>query len=195
MKIIVTEGPRGVGKTTIVQGLKNHTKECMVMQLSGIKKVEDEREQIFKHYNNLHEFFRKDKDIPYTLFLDRTFITEAVYCNLGFKNYLFDEEFDKLLKEFADTGIEIHFVLLNTNPDNYEERLKRDKVQFQNLTYNKEDSLKESEAFKYYFEKIKTFAAINECFNVYTHEVSNDTEDPLDAVKEIMYWTGLEYNS
>ena len=57
LKIIIIDGARGVGKTTFIQVLKNKVKSCMVHQLSGIEKVENEYELIKKHYDILTDFY------------------------------------------------------------------------------------------------------------------------------------------
>lgn len=171
LKIIIIDGARGVGKTTFIQLLKNKVKSCMVHQLSGIEKVENEYELIKKHYDILTDFYLNSLDIPYTLICDRNFMSQAVYCSkeLGYKDFSFDKEFDEYLDKLKD--VEIIFVHLKTVPSLFEERLKRDKVEFQDLKYDANASIKEQDVFEKYFKKIADKGNVNhkviECDNSY----------------------------
>ena len=184
LQITLIEGARGVGKTRIVQGLKKITKSCMIFQLSGIDKVENEKEYIRNHYLELHRFFNQDRESQYRLYLDRTFTTELMYCRSGFKAYSFDDVFIELLNQLKDYEIEMNFILLTTKEENFITRLnnvdREGKVEYQNLEYKAESSIKEQRTFIQIFNEIKDFGY--DKFHV--HFVENEG-NPDDVVKSI----------
>ena len=60
------------------------------------------------------------------LVFDRTFFTEQVYCSLGYKDYKFDEEYNRLIKKLGALDYNIYFVVLYLKDESlYEKRLRR----------------------------------------------------------------------
>jgi thymidylate kinase len=190
MKLIVIEGARGVGKSTYVQKLRNTIPSTMVMQLTGIEKTKDEYNDTCNHYYSLMDFLEEETDIPYTLVLDRFFFSECVMSKL-YKDYDFTSSFDSLCFMLSKSNIDLTLVLLTLNDDTegdtvfsnskelFEERLQRpDKVEYQNLKYKAEASIKEQELYKEIVHKFKE--DYKDCKNIKVLELSNNYSSDID---------------
>jgi thymidylate kinase len=180
MKLIVVEGARGVGKSTYVQELRNIIPSTMVMQLTGMNKTENEFVNIHEHYCNMMSFLEDEKDMPYNLVMDRFFFSEYVMSKL-YKDYNFCMSANQFSKRLAESGIEVVLVLLTLEgnaadsiEEIFQERLQRpDKVQYQNLKYEAEASVKEQELYKVFIHKFKE--QYNDYKNIKVLELCNDT--------------------
>ena len=51
------------------------------------------KENSFIHKKNNRELVNEETEL--NLVFDRTFFTEQVYCSLGYKDYKFDEEYER----------------------------------------------------------------------------------------------------
>lgn len=134
-KIIIVEGPQGVGKTTFTNLLREKMKATDLYRLSGIKdKTETGHAKIKLKYEKLLEYMENCEDI--NMIFDRTFFTNEVYSRLGYQNYDFSTTYNELLKKL-DTlknieKYDIYLVILYlSNEAQYEQRIKRDKHEYQ----------------------------------------------------------------
>lgn len=134
-KIIIVEGPQGVGKTTFTNLLREQMKATDLYRLSGIKdKTETGRAKIKLKYEKLLEYMENCEDI--NMVFDRTFFTNEVYARLGYQNYEFSSIYNDLLYKL-DTlqnldKYEIYLVILYLKDESlYEKRIKRDKHDYQ----------------------------------------------------------------
>ena len=134
--IIIIEGPQGVGKSTLANYLRDNIPSCNLYRLSGIKdKTKEGYEKNKKMYNDLLEYMKKLEGIGINLIFDRTFFTEEVYCNLGYKEYKFNDVYEKLVKKLNDLDFDIYFVVLGIKDTTlYEKRLKRDHHEYQKFS-------------------------------------------------------------
>lgn len=134
--IIIIEGPQGVGKSTLANYLRDNIPSCNLYRLSGIKdKTKAGYEKNKKMYNDLLEYMKKLEGIGINLIFDRTFFTEEVYCNLGYKEYKFNDVYEKLVKKLNDLDFDIYFVVLGIKDTTlYEKRLKRDHHEYQKFS-------------------------------------------------------------
>jgi thymidylate kinase len=155
MKLIIVEGARGSGKTTMVQELRNTIPQTMVMQLTGMAKTPEEYNNICDHYYNIQQFLESEIDMPYNLVLDRSFFSEYVMAKL-YKDYDFSDSYNTLADMLIKSGIELTLVLLTVKDDRFKDRLKREgKVKYQNLEYKAVASIKEQEVYKEIIHKFK----------------------------------------
>ena len=77
-KIIIVEGPQGVGKTTFTNYLREKMASTDLYRLTGIKdKTETGHEKIKLKYEKLLEYMNVCKDV--NLLFDRTFFTNEVF--------------------------------------------------------------------------------------------------------------------
>lgn len=134
-KIIIVEGPQGVGKTTFTNLLREKMKATDLYRLSGIKdKTETGHAKIKLKYEKLLEYIENCEDI--NMIFDRTFFTNEVYSRLGYQNYDFSITYNELLKKL-DTlknieKYDIYLVILFLDDETlYEKRIKRDKHDYQ----------------------------------------------------------------
>lgn len=134
-KIIIVEGPQGVGKTTFTNLLREKMKATDLYRLSGIKdRTESGMAKIKLKYEKLLEYMENCEDI--NMIFDRTFFTNQVYSRLGYQNYDFTSIYNELLAKL-DTlknieKYDIYLVILYIkNESLYEERIKRNKHGYQ----------------------------------------------------------------
>ena len=96
-KIIIVEGPQGVGKTTITDFLRHSIKYTNLYRLSGTSdSSKDGLEKSKIMYRNLLKYMKTLENLSINLLFDRTFFTEEIYCRLGFKEYSFTEVYIRL---------------------------------------------------------------------------------------------------
>ena len=134
--IIIIEGPQGVGKSTMANYLRDNLPSSNLYRLAGIKdKTKTGYDKNKKMYNDLLDYMKKLEGIGINLIFDRTFFTEQVYCNLGYKEYKFNDVYEELVRRLNDLDFNIYFVVLGLKDTNiYEERIKRDHHQYQSFS-------------------------------------------------------------
>ena len=125
--IIIIEGPQGVGKSTLANFLRDNLPSTNLYRLSGINdktKTGKEKNEIM--YLELIDYMKKLEKTELNMVFDRFFFSEQVYSKLGYKEYLFDDVYEKLLNKFYELNYNIYFVVLYLkNEKLYEKRLKR----------------------------------------------------------------------
>ena len=131
--IIIIEGPQGVGKSTMANFLRDNLASSNLYRLTGIK---DKRKTGYdknkRMYLNLLNYMEELEDTELNLIFDRTFFTEQVYCLLGFKEYKFDDVYERLVQKLNALDFNIYYVVLYLNDTSiYEKRLKRQHHQYQ----------------------------------------------------------------
>ncbi len=181
-KLIVVEGPQGVGKTTITDFLRNSLPCTNLYRLSGTKDTSfSGKKKAHDMYINLLDYIKKLENCSINLLFDRTFFTEENYCRLGKKEYDFTDVYEKLLYDFSKLDFEIYYITLyleNTNL--YVERLKRDgKAVFAASKYSLDNSIAQQNMYLKMAEEVKEkYETIN------VINIANDK--PLEEVKEIL---------
>ncbi len=125
--IIIIEGSQGVGKSTLANFLRDNLSSTNLYRLSGINdKTKTGKETNEIMYLELIDYINKLEKTELNLVFDRFFFSEQVYSKLGYKEYLFDDVYEKLLKKFYELNYNIYFVVLYLNDEKlYEKRLKR----------------------------------------------------------------------
>ena len=125
--IIIIEGPQGVGKSTLANFLRDNLPTTNLYRLSGIKdRTETGKEKNKIMYLGLINYMESLEETELNLVFDRTFFTEQVYCSLGYKDYKFDDEYDRLVRKLAQLDYNIYFVILYLKDEAlYGKRLRR----------------------------------------------------------------------
>ena len=127
-KIVIVEGPQGVGKTTITDFLRHSMKYTNLYRLSGTS--DSSKEGLKKSkimYENLLNYMKTLENLNINLLFDRTFFTEENYCRLGFKDYSFTEVYNELVQKLSELDFDIYYITLYLEDETlFEERLKRD---------------------------------------------------------------------
>lgn len=141
-KIIIVEGPQGAGKTTFTNYLREKVAASDLYRLTGIKDKEiTGLEKTRRKYFKLLEYIENCSDV--NMIFDRTFFSEEVYTRLGYKNYSFDDTYNKLLEKLDSLDYDIYLIVLYLEDvSEYEKRIEaRDKHQYQK--FNIESSIKQ----------------------------------------------------
>lgn len=131
--IIIIEGPQGVGKSTMANFLRDNLASSNLYRLTGIKdKTKTGYDKNKRMYLNLLNYMEELEDTELNLIFDRTFFTEQVYCLLGFKEYKFDDVYERLVQKLNALDFNIYYVVIYLNDTSiYEKRLKRQHHQYQ----------------------------------------------------------------
>ena len=142
-KMIIVEGPQGVGKTTITDYIRNTVPYTNLYRL--------------KMYEDLIEYIEKLQNMSINLLFDRTFFTEEIYCRLGFKEYSFTDEYEKLLDKLSKMDFDIFYITLYLKDTNaYEKRLNRSgKANVKYAKFDKSNSIKQQNEYLKMADEIK----------------------------------------
>ncbi len=126
-RLIIVEGPQGVGKTTLANYLRDNIAGSNLYRLSGQKdKTLTGLEYSRIMYDALIDYLEKMQSVPMNMIFDRTFMTEEVYARLGYKDYSFTKEYNYYLSKLSSLKYEMYyFPLYLENVDLYRKRLDR----------------------------------------------------------------------
>ena len=168
--IIIVEGSQGVGKTTFTNYLREKIASTDLYRLTGIKdKTETGYPKIKRKYMKLLEYVENCEDV--NMVFDRTFFSEEVYSRLGFKSYSFHDIYEELLKKLDSLNFEIYFVVLYLeDTSKFEERIKRDKAEYQK--FEVESSIKQQEEYLKLADEIE-----KETKNIKVVKISTDKNE------------------
>lgn len=185
--VIIVEGMQGVGKGAITTLLRENIPYSTLMRLSGIadKSKETGVEKVFQLRMSELDFIKANANSETTFILDRSYLSEKVYCNLGYKEYDFQQQTNILneklneLTEFFNVYIVV-LALEDNAEEILKERLKRDKADFPHSKFNVENSLKQQTEY------------INEVFKIW-QDYSNiktgiiyNNKEPKEVCEQIM---------
>ncbi len=171
-KLIIIEGPQGIGKTGLTTYLREKISACDLYRLSGVKDTsETGKKKVTKRYHSLLAYLKEQEEVGLNLLFDRTFPTDHVYANLGYKEYSFADEFEKLTEKLNNLNFDIYYISLYLeNTELFRERLQRkDKHGYQEVSID--NSVNQQNEYKKVVEYFKDFKNIN------IFEVSTDDFD------------------
>ncbi len=186
-KLVIVEGPQGVGKTTITDFIRHTMKYTNLYRLSGTSdSTKAGLEKATKMYTDLQEYIKTLENLGINLLFDRTFFSEENYCRLGYKEYSFTEVYNKLLKSLSEMDFDIYYITLYLKDENlYKKRLERkDKA---NLSYAKfaiEKSVEQQKMYLQMADEIKEKYSTK--IKVYKIENSRPIEEVEKEIKEIL---------
>ena len=185
--VIIVEGMQGVGKGAITTLLRENIPYSTLMRLSGIadKSKETGLEKVFQLRMSELDFIKANANSETTFILDRSYLSEKVYCNLGYKEYDFQQQTNILneklneLTEFFNVYIVV-LALEDNAEEILKERLQRDKADFPHSKFNVENSLRQQTEY------------INEVFKIW-QDYSNiktgiiyNNKEPKEVCEQIM---------
>ena len=169
--IIFLEGSQGCGKSTIGDVLREKLKSTTLISLSAIEdKTESGERAMYKYHDSIFDMFDNTKYCGMNYVVCRSFMSEKIYCNLGYKPYSFEQYYRVLVKqlEYLTRYYNVYFILLTTNQYDLSIRLKRDKAEYHKFSV--ENSLAQQEEYQKEFRKL---ARITDD-NLYILEMEND---------------------
>lgn len=183
--VIIVEGPQGAGKTTLTNRLREEMTSTNLIRMSGVKDktITGKEKSITVHKQQLNAMnMTHHCDMNYVL--DRSFLTEFLYANLGYKPYSYSEEelekdFDTTLKQL-NACFKVIFVFLEPNDSNLEKRLRRDKAEYQ--TFSLENSINQKEFYK---EIRKMDMLKNSEIRVFSDETTEEIVSEILAYQEV----------
>ena len=126
-KLIIVEGPQGSGKTTVTDYIRHSLPYTNLYRLSGTSdNSETGLAKAIKMYEDLLKYMKTLEGTDINLLFDRTFFTEESYCRLGFKDYSFTEEYNRLVKKLDKLDFDIYYINLYVDDTSkFAERLDR----------------------------------------------------------------------
>ena len=187
-KIIIVEGPQGVGKTTITDFIRHSIPYTNLYRLSGTADTTiSGKEKSKVMYEDLLDYMKKLENKSINLLFDRTFFTEEVYCRLGFKEYTFTDIYENLLEKLANLDFDIYYIVLYLSDEKeFEKRLNREgKAKVKYTSFNKESSTKQQNEYLKLAEEIKEKY---KNINVITIDNTKDLESVESRLKELLKW-------
>ena len=187
-KIIIVEGPQGVGKTTITDFIRHSIPYTNLYRLSGTADTTiSGKEKSKVMYEDLLDYMKKLENKSINLLFDRTFFTEEVYCRLGFKEYTFTDIYESLLEKLANLDFDIYYIVLYLSDEKeFEKRLNREgKAKVKYTSFNKESSIKQQNEYLKLAEEIKEKY---KNINVITIDNTKDLESVESRLKELLKW-------
>jgi len=183
-KVVVVEGPQGAGKTSITNWLREQMLSTILMRLTGVADKSSLGEiKAFKyHYAILDAIAKSDQcDVNYVL--DRSFVTEYVYAQLGYKPYTFNDRFKELcdlLEKRVAVNYDVIFINLYLGDTNdFVDRLNRDKAEYQKF------NIGNSIAQQYKYADVVDEMA-NRCPNVGFYNIDTTHQDYWMEIADIV---------
>lgn len=179
-KLIVVEGPQGVGKTTTTDFLRYSLPYTNLYRLSGTSDSSNTGlKKAQTMYENLLNYVKTLENLSINLVFDRTFFTEENYCRLGKKQYTFSDIYEKLLEDFSKLDFDIYYITLYLQDESlYNERLKREgKAVYKASTFDAENSINQQREYLKMADEIK-----QKYPNINVINIANDRN--LDIVKQ-----------
>lgn len=157
-KIIFVHGGQGCGKTTVTNLLREKMTHTTLMRLAGTPSTQKDAPNLsaLYHYSVL-ESMNISKGSGMNYVIDRSFLCEKVYANLGFKTYDFQEQYNIISSclELLAERFDITFVLLTANEETLNKRLnERQKVQFEDVKFDASNSINQQKEYKKEFENL-----------------------------------------
>ena len=181
--ICFIESAQGVGKSTVVKKLREVVPYATLMDLTGCPdKTESGESKIFKYHSKILQMFEDTKDTGMNWLCSRSFMSEKIYCNLGYKPYNFEFNFHSLCQEleYLTKYYDIYFIHLTASEWQLEERLKRDKFEYN--TFSAKNSILQQ---KQYYKEMLYVA--EHCENVKVYQMPNDNlQRTVDTIMDLV---------
>jgi adenylate kinase family enzyme len=136
-RIIIIEGAQGAGKSTTTNLLREKMTSVNLIRMSGVKdKSITGKSKSFRVHKTTLEMIEKLYDCDINFVLDRSFLSEVLYCELGFKPYTSEgwEDYFKTVMKSLTKKYRLEFVLLKPDKEELKERLNRNKGEYQSFT-------------------------------------------------------------
>lgn len=130
MRIVILEGSRGVGKSTLARAIREKISEITLVNPTGFHlDGEEGLAKIVKYYREWINMISSLHSHDSTFVFDRFFFTEKVFSEL-YKSYDFNNYYDAFLEDLCDVAeVDVIFFTID-DVEELKTRLIRDKVPF-----------------------------------------------------------------
>lgn len=181
-KIIFVHGGQGCGKSTTTNLLREQMTHTTLLRLAGVpSQQEDPAHSSLRYHYSMLEGMNLSAGSGMNFVVDRSFLCEKVYANLGFKDYDFEEQniiisscLEVLAKHF-----DVTFVLLTATKETLNQRLnEREKVQFEGVKFDASNSINQQKEYEKEFKNLPK--------NVEKLIIPTDNLTPHEIVKIII---------
>ena len=185
MKLIILEGSRGVGKSTVAFKLRQKSTDATLVNFTGFGLDNQEGlDKVTDYYVAWLSFIYTMKNHDSLFICDRFFFSEAVYSQL-YKNYDFSARYKKFTDFRAKSSDDIHIFHLTINDkEELKGRLVRDKVPFGQAEESVEQTLLQQERYTELFAELKSDYASN--YHTHIHEIQTDGKSNDEVYEEII---------
>lgn len=151
-KILFLHGAQGVGKTTVSNLLREKLTHTTLIRLAGVPSLQEQADKKAMLYHlSLMDGINRTFGTGMNYVIDRSFLCEKVYANLGYKPHTFEEEctiIENILETMTDY-FDIYFVLLKANETTFQTRLQqREKSQFEAVQFKVENSMAQQKEYE-----------------------------------------------
>ena len=190
LKLIILEGPRGSGKSTVARELRNSIEGSTLINPTGFKDDGGEGlRKIISYYEAMEAYLKalSASSETFCVIFDRTFFSEVVYSRI-YKDYDFNPAYEWFLNSMLNYTNELDlFYMKLSNEEELRERLNRDKVQlFDKVEESVAQSTKQQQYYDQLFDGIQSrFIGHPRSFHVI--ETSGlSTEDVKKTIMEVV---------
>lgn len=183
-KIIFIEGCQGCGKSSITKELREKLKYTTMLDLNAIgDKSLEGRDKMYRYHKGILNMFEDNKYNGMNFLCSRSYFSEAVYCELGYKKYDFEVQTNSLTSEltYLTNYYDIYFIVLTATEEELKERLNRNK-----FAYNKfsvENSLSQQNVYKRYLRYLSNKSKCSvRCFEVPNRNIDDTVEVIMNSI-------------
>lgn len=183
-KIIFIEGCQACGKSSVTKELREKLKYTTMLDLNAIgDKSLEGRDKMYRYHKGILNMFEDNKYNGMNFLCSRSYFSEAVYCELGYKSYDFEVQTNSLTSEltYLTNFYDIYFIVLTTTEEELEERLNRNK-----FAYNKfsvENSLNQQNVYKRYLRYLSNKSERSvRCFEVPNRNIDDTVEVIMKSI-------------
>ena len=173
-KLIIVEGCQGSGKSSVTNYLRENMLNTNLIRLSGLKDKSEKASLVsYLYHSSVLTMISDTHNAKMNWVLDRSYISDYVYANLGFKEYDFKLEFKSLsvMLGVLSKKYDVHVFLLTASEEVFKERLNRDKAEYEKFSV--ESSLTQQESY------LKSLKEIELVCNCHTIDTSSKTPSQI----------------
>jgi deoxyguanosine kinase len=191
IKLIVLEGARGGGKSSVAKILRDTLPSSTLINFTGFKEDGDAgMTKVYCYYRSWCSMLERlaDEQHEYVFICDRLFFSEMIYSKL-YKSYDFSHYFKSLLALIAtNPNIETNVFFLRLDEDDVKERLNRDKKDHFAKYESVEQIMDQQETYKGVFDYCRDFKKMmgRMAARLYIHEINTTNYVPGEVADEII---------
>lgn len=189
MRILVIEGARGTGKSTIARKLREKTKDSTLINFTGFSLDGIEGfDKVSSYYMNWFYFLESMKGHDSTIICDRFFFSELVYSEL-YKDYDFSQQYSFFLTRLSKMADEIKILFFTIeDEDELKTRLIRDKVPFGTAEESTIETMRQQDVYEEIMNEVDFLYSDDEKINLNRIDTTGKTLEEIE--KEVFEIAG-----